>query len=401
RPDVWWNPIDGTKVGWHIEGDYLYSLNRLDATVWWNSHTGQGDEFLSPKSEKVYDRYAPVNYTFTYTSYISRRLPKLTATVHSRFLDGLWYHKAGLTHEVNDNNYLYINFTAMWRPNARSLDYLTEPGNWSSNSLQPNNSLNAQWQHTYNSFQGAGNIIFSLRTPALAGNNNPFNYSYLQMEAKHYWQISDIFLRSRVFGRWGMGNNIPAESALYLAGGSPEDQMENKYTRSKAFIPYQWQGTSLYDVNHYQATGGLGLRGYAGYYAPDSRNGEVLTGYKGRSGAAINIEADFDGLISLHPKLTRNWLHVDLYGFADAGIMELSRYTGSNIYALSPTAMMSDIRIDAGLGAAFNINKLPFYGPKMRPITLRIDFPLFINRTPYNHPSYTALRYVVGINRAF
>jgi aminopeptidase N len=41
-----------------------------------------------------------------------------------------------------------------------------------------------------------------------------------------------------------------------------------------------------YDVNHFQQGGGLNLRGYAGYYAPDERNGYMLEGYKSRSGAA-------------------------------------------------------------------------------------------------------------------
>jgi aminopeptidase N len=146
--------------------------------------------------------------------------------------------------------------------------------------------------------------------------------------------------------------------------------------------------------------GGLNLRGFAGYYTPDNRNGSILTSYKGRSGASINLEVDVDKYFSIRPKFTKNWLHVDVYGFADAGVMELSYYSGTDIYNLSPASKMSDVRMDAGIGTAFTIKKWGAFD-KARPLTIRFDMPFFINRAPYSHPEYTAFRYVVGINRTF
>ena len=99
--------------------------------------------------------------------------------------------------------------------------------------------------------------------------------------------------------------------------------------------------------------------------------------------------------------LTKNWLHVDVYGFADGGLIELSRINNINEYYNStPTEMWSDVRIDAGLGLAFTIKKWGVFD-KAEPLTIRFDMPLFLNRPPYANPQYSNFRYVVGINRAF
>jgi aminopeptidase N len=155
-----------------------------------------------------------------------------------------------------------------------------------------------------------------------------------------------------------------------------------------------------YEPIHFQQGGGLNLRGYSGYFMPDLRNGQELIGYKSRSGVALNAELDVDRLITLAPKLTRNWLHVDAYLFGDAGIYELSRFLPSNFSEVYPTEMWSDVHVDAGPGLAFTIKQ---FGPfaQARPLTIRIDFPVYLTRPPYGNPQYTALRYVVGISRAF
>ena len=154
-------------------------------------------------------------------------------------------------------------------------------------------------------------------------------------------------------------------------------------------------------MNHFQQGGGLNLRGYAGYFVADERNGEVLIGYKGRSGASLNLELDFDNYIKLRPKFTRNWLHIDAYAFADGGVIELSRTTNVNdYYNATPTTMVSDFRMDAGLGFAATIKKWGVF-EKAQPLTIRFDMPFFVNRPPYAEPQYLGFRYVVGINRSF
>jgi aminopeptidase N len=402
RPDVWYNPVDGLKIGAHIEGDYLFSMHKLDATVWVNTHFFQKYDYKSYQSEGWYERYAMLNYSFNYISPIKRTLPKLQLQVNSRLLDGLWYHRGGLNWLLNSNNTLSVYGQTMWRAISYDLDYLIYKSEWSSTRGRANSSLNASWAHQYKYMRGAGNYTLSLRTPLLTGNGtNDFNYSYAQMEAVNINRYKKLEVRTRLFARYGTGTNIPYESALFLAGNNPEGMMEDKYTRTIGFVSTGWRSFSSTEMNHFQQGGGLNLRGYAGYFVGDAVGSEILVGYKGRGGISGSIEVDFDEYIKLKPKKIRDYLHADVYAFADAGIMQLNRIASLTQYwNIFPSTTFSDLRIDAGVGAAFTIKK---FGPfeKVKPLTLRIDIPFFVNRPPAANPDYLGMRYVIGVNRTF
>jgi hypothetical protein len=400
RPDAWWNPVDGIKAGVHVEGDYLFSLYKIDATVWWNTHALQETAYQSFTGEKTYAYYPPVNYSFNYVSPVTRNMPKLQVQINSRYLDGLWHHRGGLNWLINDKNTLQFYALTMWRPDDYAYSYLTDPADWSSTASKPNTSLNIAWSHSYNYVNGAGKYSFSFRAPFLGGNNTSFNYSYAQLESINDNYIHKLEIRTRLFGRYGLGSNLPYESLLYMAGASPEDEMENKYTRSVGFIPTDWQGISSYNVNHFQQGGGLGLRGYAGYYAPDLHNGYMLEGYKGRSGVAANVEIGLENYMPWHPRLFNKWMHVNVYAFGDAGAMEMSNFSSSDISRISPTDVWSSVHVDAGAGLAFTIKNWGVF-EKAKPLTLRLDLPVFLNRPPFSNDQYMTLRYVIGVNRAF
>ncbi len=398
RPDLWWNAVDGIKAGIHFEGSYLQSLNNIDATVWWNTHLLQENTYLPFTGKGIYSRYDPVNYTFNYSSAITRNMPKLQLQINSRYLDGLFYHRGGFNWLTNDNNTIQLYAQTLWRPGGTDFDYLTDPGDWSSFAGMPNSSLNASWTHHYNYFNGNGRYTFSLRTPMFT---NAFDYSYAQLESVNFNYLGKLEIRTRIYGRYGTGNHLPNESLLYMAGASPEEQMENKYTRSAGFIPTDWEGISRYDVNHFQQGGGLDLRGYSGYYSPDERNNVMLAGYKARSGASANVEIGFEKYMPWHPGFFRKWLHANVYAFGDAGVMELSNFTLPDYYTLTPSAYQwSNVHVDAGIGFAFTVKSWGVF-EKAKPLTIRLDLPVFLNRTPYSNDQYATLRYVVGINRAF
>jgi len=78
------------------------------------------------------------------------------------------------------------------------------------------------------------------------------------------------------------------------------------------------------------------------------------------------------------------------YLFADAGIMVQD----------SEFEHISALRMDAGIGSAFTWK---WFGPleTVKPVTLRVDLPLFLNKTPFEDGEYFRMRYVIGINRAF
>lgn len=399
RPDIWWNEVDGIKAGLHMEADYMQTMHKTEATLWWNTHIGQSVPYQSFANEGWYDKYAAINYNIKYESPVTRFNPKLQLQLHSKFLDGLWYHKGGFNWDINRQNSVQFYAQTMWRPVSADLDYLLYRNEWSSMRAKPNSSLNISWKRDMKFVNGIGNITLTARAPFMT---NDFNYGYLQLESKHYQSLHKLDIRTRIFGRYGTGSSIPYESALFLAGANPEELMDTKYTRSiSGVIPYQYYATSQNNNAYLHIGGGLNLRGYSGYLVAEQRNGQVLIGYKGRSGAAVNAEVDFDRYIPLRPKLTRNWLHIDLYAFADAGAIELSSTNVNNDYwNISPTTMWSDIRVDAGLGAALTIKKWWKF-TKAKPLTLRLDVPAFINRPPNANPEYFKLRYVIGINRSF
>lgn len=400
RPDVWWNTVDGIKAGVHVEGDYMNTLQKIDASVWVNTHLLQRDAYKTIEGDQLFGDYKLINYTLNHVAPICRNMPRLQLQVNSRFLDGEWYHRGGFNWLMNDKNTVQAYAQSMWRSSLPAFDYLLTPSDWSSRWERPNTSLNLAWTHTYSYIHGSGRYTLSLRAPLLNGNNAPFNYSYGQLESVNYNNLGKMEVRTRLFGRYGMGSRLPYESLLYMAGASPEELMENKYTRSVGFVPDEWTGISRYDVNHFQQGGGLNLRGYAGYNAPDERNGVVLEGYKGRSGAAANIEVGLENYMPWRPRHLRNWLHLNVYAFGDAGIMELSNFAQANPYVITPSTMWSDVHIDAGLGFALTIKNWGIF-EKAKPLTIRVDLPVFLNRPPYSNNEYATLRYVIGINRAF
>lgn len=400
RPDAWWNPVDGIKAGLHLESDYMASIHKLDITAWWNTHVLQDYQYVGFKSEGYYDRYQAFNYSFNYETPLSLKNPRLQVRINSRLLDGAWLHRAGFNWQATDNNTISLYGQSMWRQTGYDFDYLLYPLEWSSDRSRRNTSLNASWTHRYKYLNGNGAYTLSLRAPILAGNSGAFNYSYAQFESINHNRVGKLDIRTRLFARYGMGDVLPYESALFAAGANTEELMENKFTRSKGFMPDDWAAYSATEMGRFQQGGGLNLRGYAGYYIADDRGGTTMIAYKGRSGLAGNIEVDVDDYIKLKPKFTRNWLHSDVYLFADAGIMELSNFDTANIHAILPTAMWSDLRVDAGLGIALTIKRWGVFD-KAKPLTLRVDFPFFVNRLPFGATNYTDFRWVIGINRSF
>ena len=140
--------------------------------------------------------------------------------------------------------------------------------------------------------------------------------------------------------------------------------------------------------------GGLNLRGYAGYYAPEINDeGNYVLSYNGTSGASISAELEFQNIFLLNKVFG---LPFKSYLFADAGIINTREITRENY-----KEAFSKVRSDAGLGFALTLNE---WGPLqvVKPITLRLDLPFFLNRYPSIDDDYFQTnRFVVGIGRTF
>lgn len=387
RPDLWYNSYDGLQVGLHLEGDYARYMD-YSATVWYNTGLLQRDV-----PDGVSGDYQRIAFAYRYNGYLSRYWRGLSWRHSGAFNAGILKFDLGLEKEFrkqDDRNPRFSSVYVRAKYLYNTLDYqyyLLYPDQWgsagNSRGERLNASLNMGYQKRYIYAKGSGDVFVDLRTPFIASD---YNYSWASLQWLNTLSIRKLDLRSRVFGQVGVGD-IPLESRLYLAGANPESLIDNKFTRARGFVPEAWTGFGT-TINHFQYGGGLNLRGYAGYLAPDEEGGELVYTYHGMSGASCNLELDFDRLVSIKPKKALRNLHFDTYLFADMGIINAQQ---------GGREQWGRFRMDAGLGTAMTI-KFSYF--KVNPLVLRFDMPLFLNAPPASQ-DYWQFRYVVGVSRTF
>jgi aminopeptidase N len=395
RPDLWWNGYDGVKAGVHLNGSYMKYKHRLHFSAWLN--TGMGQALPPDNTARQFDSipgntdtgYDPISINFRYENGTEKLLKGSSVFVHARILDGLERYGAGWRWELpNGKTEVQAELLYFIRRDSSDLTYLLYPDQWDLDRL--NGALDLSLRHRYDHGRGNGDLKLELRTSAVGSGSA---YSQLRGTAVNRTDLGPLQLRTRGIGQYGTGST-PTESALYLAGASPEEMMENKYVRSIGLVPYEWLGYGA-DVNSFQQGGGLGLRGYAGYLAPEEIDGEVVYTYRGNTGLAASGELDLDGLVRFKPGQFARYLHLDVYLFGDVGMMgyRTNRNGKEKVELAAP-------RADAGVGAAFTIKK---WGPlvDLKPLTIRFDMPLVLSALPASESEYVAFRYVLSIGRSF
>jgi aminopeptidase N len=386
RPDVWYNGYDGLKMGAHVNGNYLNYKHIVDATFWLNM--GLGQNYLDPATEKL--KHDKVSFIASYTTSTDKFMKGSSVYASAKALDGLHAYIAGFDRKSSsEKTRVYMYFKSMYRGTLNDLVYLMLPTEWLPNQL--NNTINLGLEHKYNYEKGNGSINLGVRSSAI---KSDYDYQSVQLNAINSTRLWKFLLKTRLFGQYGTGKYWANESSLFLAGANPEDMMDNKYTRSQGFFNPAW-ATIGASTNYFQYGGGLNLRGYAGYLAPQNLNdGSIVYTYKGQTGAALNTELEFSDLVKIK---RRNWftntLKLTTYLFADAGVIN---YTTPSI----TTVEFADIRMDAGLGSALTIKRFGIL-QKVKPLTIRFDMPFFLSSVPAMDNNYVQYRFVIGINRAF
>ncbi len=379
RPDVWYNSFDGTQVGLHAHGTYFGKRN-YHITGWYNTRLGQ---YNLP--EGTYNK----NQAFGVNAWASQLIKRVTIKEYFAYNAGLIkpgvsIEKVFQKQDARNPRWwsVYAAAEMMYRPKQTDSLYLVQPGHWSIQRL--NSYVNAGV--TRNVGYSTGNVKTSLdvRLPGIA---SEFNYSKVSLTVLHTHNWKKFEFKNRLFGQYGFGN-FATESALYLAGGNPEEMYGNKYTRAAGIVPYDWAGYGL-NTNNFQYGGGLNLRGYAGYINPYTQEGKLNTNYIGRSGISFNTEIDFDQFIKFKPKRVSQYLKMDTYFFGDFGMLALPVDNAG--WKAAP------FRMDAGLGTALSIKFTPY---DIKPLVVRFDMPLFLN-APAATDNMFDFRYVVSINRSF
>ena len=384
-PDIWYNAYDGIKVGFSARGSFMKYRNMFNAHLWFNTGLGQGNQ----DSTIGLTAYDQISFSFSFKTPLDKFGKRSTLYLAAKALDGLNAYKIGFDKkDASGDNRLFIDFQSLYRADSSDLNYLLYPELW--NEGKYNNFVNIGVQHKYDYKRGRGNLVLALRSSALGD----YDYSNIYLEAINRNYLWKFKLNTRFFAQYGSGTNIAPESQLYIAGANPEEMMDNKYTRAEFSTDDSWleYGTT---INHFHAGGGLNLRGYSGYYVAQENRGDstdIRLAYKGQSGAAINLELEFDRVFGIKlPKLGKT-LSLKSYLFADMGTIN---YGNSG-----ETLRFTDLRADAGLGISLTIKKWGVL-EEVKPLTIRFDMPFFINRTPATEPGYVNFRWVLGINRAF
>lgn len=381
RPDIWGNANDGLKLGLHVSSNYMNRKENWDATVWWNSGIMRHVKEFEENTGRIIDKHNLLSYRVAYRDALGR---DFSWNISSRYLDGLFANRIGLDKRLGEFN-LYINYNTMYRWHSWEKGYLNYPELWASGLW--NNFINAGFHNTQNYGWGYANQNLNFRSSAMGSNHLYGNISFTRVDNITKRKFD---LKVRSFIQYGIGTH-PLESSLMLAGANNESMMDSKFTRSIGFVPSDWLGYGS-DINHFQQGGGLNIRGFAGYLAPVGDTVNQYRLFMGNSGAAINAELDFERIFNIHPKKLKDYLELDVYAFADAGYIADRKATGQWFFA-------NAFRTDAGLGTALNIKRFWFLS-EIRPLTIRIDFPVLISPSPASTNNF-AMRYVVGIGRCF
>ncbi len=299
RPELWYNGYDGLKLGWHVNGNYLNNHHIFDATLWLNTGLAQAN---IPK-EVYFNKYDNLNFRVNYRTATDKFMKGSSIYLSAKALDGLNAYEFGFDrNDKSEKNKVYMFFKSMYRMNEHTLNYLLLPGEWGIEKY--NNTINLGIEHTYSYGFGEGSINLNTRSSAL---ESSYDYTLVSLTAINKNILANkVNFNTRTYIQYGTGSNWASESSLFLAGASPEELMDNKYTRSQGFFAPSMASIGT-EPNNFQYGGGLNLRGYAGYLAPEvDKQGNLVMSYKGSSGAAINAELEFSDLINFKPKLFRN-----------------------------------------------------------------------------------------------
>ncbi len=410
-PAFSYDKLEGAKIGVKYSKNYFGKDDFVDFNVYFNTQQLQnlGTDVTVPA------KGLPISFSYNIRKNFNKRWRGLSFTENAAFTDGVARFKIGLSKKFQKQdrrnpNYSRISIFSKHLVNSTNIDhdyYYLQQSHWSSGTKDPNQrgwapdrvnaSLNISFQRHYTYKKGNGDVTFMLRTPGIAGD---YNYSYLEMNSINNIRFGKLDLKSRVFGRWGT-SGAPLESALYLAGANQEKMIDSKYIEVADMLPNGALNSNSWfnygsGLNHFQQGGGLNIRGYAGYLAPETAFGNTELAYLGKSGASWNLELDFDRLIKF--KKRNKYVHLDTYVFSDIGMIVYETSTGA-----TATGSLS---ADAGIGSALTIK---FPGTTIRPLTLRFDMPLLINRIPFDDfdasqsilQNSLGFRYVVGVGRSF
>ena len=375
QPNIWWNSTDGVKIGLNLKGGYLNHHHLFDATLWMNSGIKQ------EQTTNGYSDFDDLSYRFNYNTNLDKISLKSRIYINSSYIAGLQSNNISLEKSSDDgDNKLSISLVSLFRSETSSSNYILNSDGWNKNKY--NNRIDVDVDHKYKYKNGKGHLTLSLKTTTLGSD---YDYNSISLSAINNNKYERLKINTRAYLQLGKGTNWAPESKLGLAGANNEELSENKYTRTVGIIDADRMSFGD-DMNNFHMSGGLNLRGYTGYLAPESG---VNTNY-GTSGASFTTEIDFSSYL---PYSLRKQ-GFGSYFFGDAGIINTEEINRNNY-----NTAFTDIKADAGIGFTYTHRN---WGPleTIKPLVIRLDFPLLLNQ-PLSEEDYIKMRWIIGIGKTF
>lgn len=352
-PDVWYNDVDGIRVGVRVQG-------QMRGTFEDGPHRLNGGFWLSTWFPSI-----PVSYYLQYTNPIQRWSDygneanyQLTSSIRTGYhIHGLgfnkrWqegfderkYRELGLT--INFEKRFddeYVQFPVLWSDQSKILTKLT---------YESQNENRFGWA----TLSASGSVQYLDETytvfEATATQKAPLNENW------------GFRLRSFI----GIASNQTAPEYLFSRSSAPAiSWMDNGLTRAKGTIPQPWMTSG-----NVQIAGGANLRGYTDRDI-DSYQGnanDIITPFLLNSITSVNAEFDYPNPInSLFEKIpyVSEFLTFNSYLFYDAGTS----------FGVTDNEF-NGILADAGAGFSLSLN-VPDYLGKPRGFVFRYDIPFWLS----------------------
>ncbi len=345
-PRVWYNKIDGAKVGIKLFGSYLNHYYVTRNYCWYNLKSQQVDyhfAYSMPWDEvnknlwrhiilkKMEGRFS-LNFNLNYNIVQSFAQPPThnfrVGFFHCHLFDESYFYRPL---KIDHENYK----VAEWEAGNINKIYFTY--------ILDNSVKNPH-------FKAETNFQFASRSL-----NSDFDYAKLSAKLEYDKISTSGKIRWQLRGFWGIispANHLPVQDRFGVAGTNPIEKFDYYYLSSPGSIP-NWL--------NYHLPGDGNLRGYLNeidhsYHFLSSR--KLLT---------ANLDITIRRLHLLVPAfLTDVMAGIDLKIFGDGGWISLYQTTDKLLF-------------DAGIGLA--INKIIF--GKLRKI--RLEFPLWLSQPNFNN----------------
>lgn len=350
-PDVWYNDVDGIRLGLRLrgqmEGSFDDGPHRLDAGLWLGTWIP-----ANPVSYYI-SLTEPIPSISDFGSEGNVRLESSMRTGFQRH--GLSFNKRWQT-GFEEQNYTEMSFGVHIEDRYNS-EYLQYMSLWTERTYYL-----ASLDLDFNNEHSLGPYSFSLNNTAnLAGESSFFLSSTADLQQKIIF--NDYFsFRGRLFA--GLGTkDTPVQYQHTRSFKSPRGWMDSGFTRAKGTIPTSWMEQGIF-----QLAGGGNLRGYLNQDF-DLLNAGFLDPVN-QSFGALNTEMEFPNFLNNAIRdipVVGELMELRSYGFFDAG-------SSLGIGDTEETNLLAD----AGLGLMLSIN-IPDYLGKQRGLNIRYEVPFWLS----------------------